>query len=103
MTVMFSQMGRNLLTIILTTFVPTVNTELLPFQLTQASQGSPKHDQLLHQLLQSFLLRGHRDCQPDSNACADHSVHQRLQQSAANLLSQDDRRLPDILPPNTLR
>ena len=37
-----------------------------------------------------------------SNACADHDVHQRLEQLAEDFVRQDDRRLAHLQPPAAL-
>ena len=37
-----------------------------------------------------------------SNACADHDVHQRLEQLTEDLVREDDRRLAHLQPPASL-
>ena len=64
---------------------------------------NPSHvDHLCHHLLQTDLLRGRFDGEPDEHVGHDDHLHQCDGETAHHLLLEDGRLLADLLPAGSL-
>ena len=96
--------GRRLLGTILTVYLPTVLLNVIGhatnffkpffFEAVVTVNLTGKLRSLQRKNIKLIIFK--------SDACADHHVHQRLQQLAEDLLCQDDRRLADLQSPSSL-